>query len=287
MRIEELQQERLPFRRLLSGTWQVSRSNLLPLLACIVVFCGPGMVAWVLLPSRSPHPNLTSSLGPFALVLLLGLVAGYGGMAVAWFVSRVVSGEARDLRGAMRTALAATPRYLPASIAALIACLLALGLLLLFIGGLVFAFASTARHVPTPALIIPVDILAALATSLVLIPLVFAAIAICFYATIAVLRPVTWASTLSRSWALVRGRWWRVSWMMLVLNLPCLIVSVSGSFALPHTVPFRAGSALVELLLTPFATVGMTLLFLHLDFLGPAAAPARSEPAPAAAEVTS
>jgi len=285
MRIEELQQGSLPFLRLLSGTWRVCRSNLLPLAAYMLIFSGLGPVATMLLPLPLKPADLGSALRLVAMVIPLGLIAGYGGMAVAWSVSRVVSGEPCSPGRALRAALAATPRYLPAALALIIAGVLALGLLSVVMGGLVFAFVATAPHVTAPALVILVGVLGVLAMSLVIIPLLFAGMAFSFFPVVAVLRPVRWTGTLSRSWALVRGRWWRVFWRVTVLSLPGLVLSQLGT-RVPMAIPSRAGITLVELLLAVFTTVGVTLLFLHLDFLGPVPASARSGPAPASAETT-
>jgi hypothetical protein len=275
MRIEELQQGSLPFRRLLSGTWRVYQGNFPALAAYLLIFGAPGFVAQMLLPFPIKPTNLGSALGLGAMAIPLGIIAGYGHMAIAWSVSRVVSGEPCAPRSAIRAALAATPRYLPAATAFFIAGLLLPGLL-------AAAFVATLRHLAGLALIIIVGVLG---LASFILPCLFIANALCFVPTIVVLRPLSWAGALSRSWALVRGRWWRVFGMTLTLELPGLILMQSGQL-IPHTIPFRAGSELVQLLLAPFATVGVTLLFLHLDFLGPASAPARSDPAPATAEVT-
>ena len=191
MRIEELQQERLPFLRRLSGTRQVCRRNLLPL-----------------------------------------------------------AYQPRDLGVA---------------------------------GGCAAAFSAMARHVPVLAITILATVLAA---TLVVVPGISIGIALGFYAVLAVLRPGPWTGPLSRSWALIGGRRWRAPGLVLVLALPGQLLTQLQLHVMPQTIPLRVGSALVQLLLNVLGTVGMTLLFLHLDFLGPAAVPAAGERVPAIAEVT-
>jgi hypothetical protein len=285
MMIEELQQERLPFLRLLSGTWRIYRDNLLPFVTYALIFYAPSFVPQMLLRYPDKPADLWISLLSLAVSIALGVLAGYGLLATSWSVNCVASGGPCDMRSAIRASIAATPRYLFASMVLIIAGLFLLGLFVIVGAGLVIAcgvaLAAMHRSLPESA---SVAIAVALAVSLVVVPAVFVATRLSFFPVIAVLRPLPWSGTLSRSWALAGGRWWRVFGTTLVLFLPCLVLSLP-MIILPRTIYVQAGSMVVQLLLAPFATVGVTLLFLHLDFLGPAAAPARSDPAAAGAKM--
>jgi hypothetical protein len=284
MRIEELQQGRLSFGRLLSGTWDVCRGNFLPFLVFVLIFGAPVLVTGLLLPGLVKPSDLASALRSLALGIPLGLIAGYGALAISSLVERAMSGEPADLRRAMSAALAATPRYLPASIVALAGGAVCLVLFIAVMCGLsgafIAAYSASHRLGPPPAIILAV---VSLTGSVGLIPAVFFATAIGFFPVIAVLRAVPWHETLSRSWALVRGRWWRVFWVAIVLNLPAIVLSTVVS-SVPTPVLLQVGVMLVQMLLSIFATTGMTLLFLNLESLGPAIAPVRSDPAPASTE---
>jgi hypothetical protein len=124
-----------------------------------------------------------------------------------------------------------------------------------------------------PAVIVMVALvpILSLLAGLIALRLVFAFV-------IPVLRPVSWTGALSRSWTLVRRRWWRVFGTTMALAFPAFALGLLGS-RLATTLPVQAISELMAMLLGVFAGSGMTLLFLRLDSLGPVAARRAHEPA--------
>jgi saccharopine dehydrogenase-like NADP-dependent oxidoreductase len=162
------------------------------------------------------------------VLLVCVLLSGYWTMAAAWLAERTVLGERRHLPRALAVSFATTPRYLPAMLLALV---ILLGLsLLLFVPGIVQAVYYT------------------------------------FITQVIVLRQGHGRSALAHAKALVRGRWWRVFGINLLLSLPYLLVSLLGD-QLPRTALVLAGVVLLEAVYTGFWLVGLTLLFLDLDSL--------------------
>jgi lysine 6-dehydrogenase len=164
-------------------------------------------------------------------LFLLGLfLSGYWSMAAAWLTERTVLGERRRLPGALAASFATTPRYLPAMLLALVILL-----------GLSF---------------------------LLVVPGLIQAVYYTFITQVVVLRHGRGKGALDRSKALVRGRWWRVFWISLLLSLPYLLLALLGD-RLPRTLPVLAVLFLLKAAFTSYWLICLTLLFLDLDRLRP------------------
>jgi len=173
-------------------------------------------------------PELTWVLLFPGLFLLSVLLSGYWSMAAAWLTERTVLGERHHLPQALAASLATTPRYLPVM---LLAMVILLGLLLLFV-----------------------------------VPGIVQSVYYMFLTQVVVLRGGRGKGALDHSKALVRGHWWRLFGINLLLSLPFLLVALTGD-QLPRTVPVLAGIFVLKAVFTAFWLVCLTLLFLDLDSL--------------------
>jgi len=183
------------------------------------------------LPFARPAP---AEPDPLRLLLVPGLfllgvlVSGYCTMAAAWLAERTVLGERHHLPRALLASLATTPRYLPVFLLALV---ILFGLALLFV-----------------------------------VPALVQGVYYTFLMQVVVLRQGHGKSALDHSKALVRGRWWRVLGISLLLSVPYLLVALLED-RLPQVVPVLAGTFLLKSGFTAFWLVCITLLFLDLDSL--------------------
>ena len=175
------------------------------------------------------------SLPSLGAGLLCLLLCGYWSMAGAWLTERTVLGERRQLPRALAVAFAATPRYLP----------------VLLLGGLILLGL----------------------TLLLVVPGLVQYVYYTFVLQVVVLRQGHGKSALDGSKALVRGRWWRVLGVSLLLGLPFLLLTLLGE-RLPETVAVTAGILLLTGVFWSFWLICMTLLFLRLE------SPRMSQPVP-------
>jgi lysine 6-dehydrogenase len=175
------------------------------------------------------------------LFLVSILLSGYWTMAGAWLTERTVLGEKRRLPGALAAAFATTPRYLPAMLLALVILM-----------GLSF---------------------------LLVVPGVVQSVYYLFVMQVLVLRRGCGKSALDHSKALVRGRWWRVFGIALLLSVPYLLVYLLSG-RLPRIAPVLTATLLLEAVFWSFSLIGLTLLFLDLDSLRAAQPRPRIAPEP-------
>jgi lysine 6-dehydrogenase len=191
-------------------------------------------------PGRPDEPDLTRSLLVIGWTLASLFLSGYWAMAAAWLTERTVLGESRRLPRALVVSFATTPRYLPAM---LLMIVILLGLALLFI---VPGFVQGIYY------------------TLVL--------------QVIVLRQGHGKGALDRSKALIRGSWWRVFGISLLLSIPMNLVGLIR-ILLPQAMLAQAGVLVVYALFMPFLLICMTLLFLDLD--SPHSPQLRKQAAPA------
>ncbi len=236
MLTQQSSRHRLGVGDILDGTWEVLWRRPLDFLAVGLLSVatarlvdrpasGEADLAWLLL---------------YPWLFLLGLVlSGYWSMAAAWLAERTVLGERRRLPGALVAALAATPRYLPVLLLALV---ILLGLSLLLV-----------------------------------VPGVVQSVYYTFAMQVVVLRQGRGKGALDRSKALVRGRWWRVLGINLLLSLPYFLAALLGD-QLPRSLPVATAIVLLKAVTSAFWLVGMTVLFLDLDSLRPSQPRAETVP---------
>jgi saccharopine dehydrogenase-like NADP-dependent oxidoreductase len=236
MLTQQSSRHRLGVGDILDGTWEVLWRRPLDFLA--VGLLGVATARLVDRPASGEADLAWLLLYPW--LFLLGLVlSGYWSMAAAWLAERTVLGERRHLPSALVAALAATPRYLPVLLLALV-ILLGLSLLLVVPGvvqGVYYTFAMQ----------------------------------------VVVLRQGRGKGALNRSKALVRGRWWRVLGINLLLSLPYFLAALLGD-QLPRSLPVATAIVLLKAVTSAFWLVGMTVLFLDLDSLRPSQPRAETVP---------
>lgn len=224
---EPSSRHRLGVGDILDGTWEVLWRR--PLDFLVVGLLGGATALLIEWPMRGEPDALRLLLAPG--LFLLGIVlSGYWSMAAAWLTERTVLGERRHLPNAILAALAATPRYLPVLLLALV---ILLGLSLLLV-----------------------------------VPGVVQSVYYVFVMQVVVLRQGRGKGALDHSKALVRGRWWRVLGVNLLLSLPYFLVALLAD-QLPRTLMVIGVAALLKAAASAFALVGMTVLFLDLDSLRP------------------
>ncbi len=218
---------RLGIGDILDGAWEIVWRRPLDFLVLGLLSAGTAHVPRLAALSPAAEPGALQLLA-VGLMFLGFFLSGYWSMATAWLTERTVLGERRSFPGALAVSLATTPRFVPVM---LLAFVILLGLsLLLIVPGFIQAVYYT------------------------------------FVTQVVVLRQGRGRGALAHSKALVRGRWWRVLGVNLLLSLPLVLIRLLGD-QLPGTPPTQVAVLLLQAAYLPIWLVGLTLLFLDLDSL--------------------
>jgi hypothetical protein len=263
---DELSSRRFGLGDILDGAWQVFTRRPWTFL---LLGMSAGVFS-VLLPPGPEQPKAGDLPGLMGWMFLGGLICSWTGLAAIWLADREVAGERPGIAAALAASLRVIVQYVLTGV--LFFLVAVVPFVLLFTIFAVAVAIANAGHVPSAATMRVVIGLGAL----LFVPMC----ALCAWFALApqvvVLRGAWGWASLRGSMRLVRGRFWRVLGILVVLMIPATLLSILATIT-PHTRLVHAAWALPGIGLSSFVTICLTLLFLDLDAVRPA--PARPETA--------